>query len=441
MKLTPLWLRSLLVVIFLAAGLPALDATAATAAPTDCPSTLHCVYVPAAYRQNSPDPTDYGNYDVANRPAGPTIDGIVVHITEGDLASVIQLFQDSTSIASAHDVIGRDGTVYVMVPAQDIAYHADNYDYNTRKIGYEIVGHSALGDVTRAQYRSVALLAQFDAARFHFPLDRQHIIGHDNVPAPRDALASGMHVDTGPFFDWQLLMILLGAPVMPNAGPDSQFVTIAPLWPLSRQTVTGCWPTPDLCAPGGSRPTNFVYLHTAASQSAPLLSDPLLGQGTTDVGNNAAKAYYGQQFVVSDRQSDTQGTWYQVWYDGQRGWFYSPRWAPTAVPTKGHRVTPKAGLSTVPVYGQALPESSDYAAAPCVPPAGAMPVPTPLSYTVLAGQQYSLAGQVTAERYRAVNFDGSALCDRTLYTGTQQYDVIQFNGRQYYVRASDVDVS
>lgn len=51
--------------------------------PAECPAGLDCRYIPAAYAQNDPaDPSDYGNYDIANRPARPNIRYIVIHDTE-----------------------------------------------------------------------------------------------------------------------------------------------------------------------------------------------------------------------------------------------------------------------------------------------------------------------------------------------------------------------
>ena len=49
------------------------------------------------------------------------------------------------------------------------------------------------------------------AARFDIPLDREHIIGHDDVPGPLDANYAGMHWDPGPWWDWGHYMALLGA--------------------------------------------------------------------------------------------------------------------------------------------------------------------------------------------------------------------------------------
>src|SRR5438874_4051050 len=49
----------------------------------ECPHGLACRVVPAAYAQNSADPGDYGNYDLADRPDdGLGVRFIVLHDTE-----------------------------------------------------------------------------------------------------------------------------------------------------------------------------------------------------------------------------------------------------------------------------------------------------------------------------------------------------------------------
>ena len=45
----------------------------------ECPNGLACLVAPAAYQQNSADASDYGNYDLANRPA----DGLAFRFVVG----------------------------------------------------------------------------------------------------------------------------------------------------------------------------------------------------------------------------------------------------------------------------------------------------------------------------------------------------------------------
>lgn len=61
----------------------------------ECPNGLACRVVPAAYEQNSADPGDYGNYDLAARPSdGLAIRYVVIHDTEYGYDPTIALFQN-----------------------------------------------------------------------------------------------------------------------------------------------------------------------------------------------------------------------------------------------------------------------------------------------------------------------------------------------------------
>jgi hypothetical protein len=89
----------------------------------ECPNGLACRVVPAAYQQNSADPGDYGNYDLATRPSdGLAIRYVVIHDTEYGYDPTIALFQNPLAYVSAHYVIrSADGQVTQMVPTQDVA--------------------------------------------------------------------------------------------------------------------------------------------------------------------------------------------------------------------------------------------------------------------------------------------------------------------------------
>ncbi len=79
-------------------GLNALPASPAAAIGTgtllpECPLVLmsKCSFDPAAYHNNNPaDPTDYGNYDLAERPAdGTRIKGVTIHDIEGTCEAAV----------------------------------------------------------------------------------------------------------------------------------------------------------------------------------------------------------------------------------------------------------------------------------------------------------------------------------------------------------------
>jgi N-acetyl-anhydromuramyl-L-alanine amidase AmpD len=434
----------LLMALSLVAGgmavIPALPAQAGAMVP-ECPVTIHCVLAPAAYHNNDPaDPVNYGNYDTANRPAdGMQINSVVIHDIEGTCEVAVKLFQDPLYFVSAHYVICADGTVYQMVSTKNVAWHARNWWYNMHSIGIEHAGHAALGaaEYTPAMYNASAKLVRYLAAKYHFSLDRGHIIGHDNVPATTGGGIASMHKDPGPFWNWQLYMGLLGAPVLPTGNPlTSTMITVAPVWPLNKQPVTGCSPSGACVPSGGPFVTNMAYLHTQPDLASPLLSDAVTGPGTTEVENITARVTYGQQFAVADRRIVSAGIWYKIWYSAQAAWLYSPFAAPTALAATGQCAKPKEMGATV--YGRPLPEQSEYPA-DFAPPAGAVPYPTPYPYTIAADQCYAVvSGPTPTDFYFAWTYNSSLPYDHTRFTGSTEYVRIWFNARQAFVKRSQV---
>src|SRR4051812_11546721 len=161
-------------------------AVAAKSSGAECPSGLHCNFAPAAYAQNSADPGDYGNYDLANRPAdGLAVRFVVIHDTEVGYDDTIALFQNPFAYVSSHYVLrSADGQVTQMVPTKDVAWHAGNWWVNSHAVGIENEGFALQGNqwYTQQLYRSLARLTRYVADRYGVPLDREHLIGHDQVP-------------------------------------------------------------------------------------------------------------------------------------------------------------------------------------------------------------------------------------------------------------------
>jgi N-acetylmuramoyl-L-alanine amidase len=410
-------------------------ATTSTSSSTftpQCPKSLGCDYVPAAYALNDPsDPTSYGNYDIADRPRSPKITTIVLHDTESSYTSTINEFANSTSYVTAHYVVrSADGHVTQMVPDQDVAWHAGNWYVNMHSIGIEQEGYAISGATwfTESLYHSTASLVSYLAAKYDIPLDRQHIIGHDNVPGITAAYIPGMHWDPGPFWDWNHFMSLVHAPIHATGLPGSQIVTVAPNFATNIQTVTDC-EAGTTVAPQAS---SFVPLYTAPSTTAPLFSDPGLfpnGGGDQNCADNwGNKASSGQQFVVAARQGD----WIAIWWDGAEVWLQNPHSHPVLVPASGFKVVPKTGLTSVATYGRAYPEASAY------PSDLAPQAVVPLNYTITAGQGYVFGGVTPTDYYHATTIDGTSPEDRTDIVGKTKYYQIQLGHRIAYVQASDV---
>ncbi|MFD5746235.1 N-acetylmuramoyl-L-alanine amidase [Streptomyces sp. NPDC127033] len=397
-------------------------------ARTECPRTVSCTWVPAPYEEFGEG--DYGNHDLADRPASQKIDYIVIHDTEGSWDTTLKLIKDPEYVSWHYTLRSSDGRIAQHVPVKDVGWHAGNWYVNAKSVGLEHEGFLAAPDAwyTESMYRSSARLVAYLAKKYKVPLDRQHILGHDNVPGTTPSTIPGMHTDPGPYWDWAHYFELLGAPLRASGGGRPSVVTIRPDYAASRPSYTGCESAGTACAPHGS---GAVRLHTAPDANAPLVKDAGLRPGgqdsTADVNDTGARASTGQRYAVAGRQGD----WTAIWYLGQKAWFLDPAAAPAAVGTKAPVLTPRAGLTEVPVYGRAYPEAAAYPAGVPVQPV------SPLPYKLLAGQRYVVGGEGPGEYYYAATFDPAG---HHVVRGTERYYQIQFGHRIAFVKAADVEV-
>jgi N-acetyl-anhydromuramyl-L-alanine amidase AmpD len=137
-----------------------------------------------------------------------TIDRIVIHKAEGSLKDCVAWFKDPLNGVSAHYCVD-DREIVQMVHDQDVAWHAGNMSYNERSIGIENSGYNAKDDVTDAHYRKLASLVASLCAKYAIPVDRDHIIGHGEVPDPFHKGRLGgadHHTCPGKYFDWTLFI-------------------------------------------------------------------------------------------------------------------------------------------------------------------------------------------------------------------------------------------
>ncbi|MFD0305703.1 N-acetylmuramoyl-L-alanine amidase [Streptomyces sp. NPDC127119] len=411
------------------AQLKAAGLRAPAAGTTECPSTVSCEWIPAPYEEFGDG--DYGNHDLGDRPTSQSIKYIVVHDTEGAWDGVLNLVQDPTYVSWQYTLRSTDGHIAQHVKAKDVAWHAGNWYINAKSIGLEHEGFLTAPDTwyTEAMYRSSARLVTYLAKKYGIPLDRQHILGHDTVPGTTTATIPGMHTDPGPYWDWQHYFALLGKPLRATAGPKGGLVTVAPKFAANKPVFTGCVTAGQPCAVHGS---SAVRLYTEPREDAPLIKDiglrPGGGDSTTDVNDLGSRVSTGQRYAVAGRDGD----WTAIWYLGQKAWFKNPAKQPTAVNATGAVITPKAGLTDIPVYGRAYPEKEAY-------PAG-VPVQTvsPLPYKLLAGQKYAVGDKVPGEYFYAPTFDTTP---HRVVRGTDMYYEIQFGHRVAFVRAADVRVT
>ncbi|RFU84573.1 amidase [Streptomyces triticagri] len=132
-----------------------------------------------------------------------TISQVVIHVTQGSYAGTISWFQNPEAETSSHYVVrSSDGEVTQMVRDADTAWHARSA--NASSLGIEHEGY--VDDpswFTNSMYRSSAALTKHLCERYGIPKDREHIVGHVEVPG-------NDHTDPGPHWNWEYYMELVG---------------------------------------------------------------------------------------------------------------------------------------------------------------------------------------------------------------------------------------
>jgi hypothetical protein len=134
-----------------------------------------------------------------------TINGIVIHDTEGRFIGSVRALQNPHVDGSAHFVVSRRGQIVQLVPVTDVAWHSGNGWWNLHSIGIEHEGWAGRRSYTEKEYRASAQLVAYLAHRWSIPVDREHIIGHAEVPDPYHRGRFGgvsHHTDPGPHWNW-----------------------------------------------------------------------------------------------------------------------------------------------------------------------------------------------------------------------------------------------
>ena len=222
-----------------------------------------------------------------------------------------------------------DGHVAQHVKAKDIGLaRGQLVRQHAQSIGIEHEGFAAQGATwyTEALYRE---LGQAGAAtwrnKYGIPLDRAHIIGHDQVPGTLPATVAGMHWDPGPYWDWEHYFDLLGAPIDGTTVPvkAGRSSPIKPGFADNVQVVTNC--DADRARPALPQGTNFVYLRTAAGDAAPLVKDSGCARrvAVDDAGLRHRRTGRGRLAVRRGRAVRATGWLSGTW--ARSGWFKSPR--------------------------------------------------------------------------------------------------------------------
>ena len=317
-------------------------------------------YPPATW-----NPANPANYSVADRPHDYPVQMIIIHDTESTYAAAIQKFQDPSAAASAHYVVSDSGQITQMVAEKDIAWHAGNWDYNTRAVGIEHEGFAYAQPTwyTTAMYDASAHLAASICSRWGVPMDRNHVIGHSEVPDPNNpGLFGGVdhHTDPGPYWDWTYYMSqaqayanalpspphMMPDPVASMTGATSATIT----WlsaqtchaPITGYTVNGQPGNLVMNLPGNANSATFNGLVAGVTYTFTVTATNPDGQDTltaewrcTGATMNAAppsSQLSGMSVQLSATSSGCPNPQYQFWVQapGSTAWTVAQAYSPTA---------------------------------------------------------------------------------------------------------------
>jgi len=125
-----------------------------------------------------------------NRPAGSTINCLVLHATvEPTTEGTMGIFLTPSRKVSSHFVVGRDGRVVQMVPIERRAWHAGpsvldgTPGVNDYSVGIEMVNlNDGKDPYTDAQIHAVAGILRFLRSRYVIPDSR--VVSHASIALP-----------------------------------------------------------------------------------------------------------------------------------------------------------------------------------------------------------------------------------------------------------------
>jgi N-acetylmuramoyl-L-alanine amidase len=251
---------------------------------------------------------------------GASVDYIVIHYTDISYARTLRAFNNIASDVSSHYVIRGDGHIAQIVHEADTAWHSGNYWYNLSSVGIELELDRVTNPVFRAeQYYAAAALVCAIAARQGIPLDRSHVIGHNEVPG-------STHTDPGPTWDWPHFMWLVSLCAPPtSASVHASFVSATPYPELSedeqavvsvvlRNTGSTAWrkgteQEARLGIPGNSTALAFLADAWPTPERPAVQQEDIVPPGATATFSFAVRGTVPGTFVVPLRGVVDGGAW------------------------------------------------------------------------------------------------------------------------------------
>jgi N-acetyl-anhydromuramyl-L-alanine amidase AmpD len=326
-------------------------------------------------------PANPNTYVVADRPhSGGFIDSIMIHDTEATYPGTINAFTNPNATGSVqYAVSGQHNSnpaVTQFVPDKDWTFSVANFWFNQYSIGVEHIGFAAApaGYYTQLLYQRSADLVGWVAWKYRIPIDRAHILGHDNIPTSVEQvmgtpIMQTQHWDPGPAWDWPYYMNLVSeayarwsddaAPPTPeipsryrksspaireiSIGDDFASAADVTSWTTGfHNAFTNVYanrdgkPALNTLVRGASNPSTYVPNPTISNDPTPLSYNKLdfscdnwpwsIIPGTPPVlssvaiGDLRAKAAWGEEFALVGRKR-VQGVLYdRINFSGTTGW-------------------------------------------------------------------------------------------------------------------------
>ena len=233
---------------------------------------------------------------------GGSVKYVIVHVTEGSYWSTLSWFHQPNPFSASTQYVIRssDGHIAQMVNEANTAWHAGNDFYSRNSIGIEHEGfvNNPSAWFTESMYRSSARLVCAIARRHSIPVDRQHIIGHFQIPNASVGISAppatdaqfaanrwsyggtSNHFDPGTGWRWAYYLGLIRSCV--GGGTTEP----APASPIVC-SGSACWPTASL-RPGDTG-ANVYLLQQDLVYLGPLSPGTMLtGPGTFGPATQAA---------------------------------------------------------------------------------------------------------------------------------------------------------
>jgi N-acetyl-anhydromuramyl-L-alanine amidase AmpD len=303
-----------------AAVVPALDsatmpesAIARAATTSRAATSIRFPYVP----QSEYLPTHTNYWEGRD---GAAIDYIVIHYTDISYARTLRAFNILASDVSSHYVVRGDGHIAQIVHEADTAWHAGNAWFNRHSIGIELELDHVTNPAFRVeQYFAAAALVCAISARQGVPLDREHVVGHNEVPG-------STHTDPGPTWDWPHFMWLLSLCAPPtSATVHASFVSETPYPVISsndkalvsvvlRNTGSTAWlkgtaQEARLGIPGNSRDLAFLDDGWPTPERPAVQQEDMVPPGATATFSFGVKGALPGTYVVPLRGVVDGGAW------------------------------------------------------------------------------------------------------------------------------------